>query len=109
MAVVEYMFNIDDKGKRFIPGFIDDRGHWYDPITETYIGWIDDNRDFFVPDSIVVLTKEELVQRQLAIHAANPMIKDNEEDPLEVGEPLTNDEARLLVESWYDSFVAKNS
>jgi len=109
MAVVEYMFNIDDKGKRFIPGFIANRGHWYDPTTETYIGWIEDSRDFFVPDSILVFDKEELVQRQLAIHATNPMFKENEEDPNADRIELTNDEVRLLVEVWYDDFVAENS
>ena len=74
MAVVEYMFIVDEKGKRQIPGFIGDRGHWYDSATETYVGWIADNRDFYVPDTIVTLSKEDLVQRQLTVHASNPMM-----------------------------------
>ena len=107
MAVVEYMFNIDDKGKRYIPGFIDNRGHWYDPATETYIGWIKDSRDFYVPDSITTFSKEDLVQRQLAIHALQPMVK--MENP-EAGQvTLTDEEVRAQVEAWYDYFVAENS
>lgn len=107
MAVVEYMFNIDDKGKRFIPGFIDNRGHWYDSATETYVGWIKDSRDFYVPDSITVLSKEDLVQRQLTIHAATPMMNmgNPESDPT----AMTDAEVRALVEAWYDNFVAENS
>lgn len=109
MAVVEYMFNIDDKGKRFIPGFIDNRGHWYDAATETYIGWVKDSRDFYVPDSLTVLTKEDLVQRQLTIHAATPMQKMNEEAPGSGPVAMTDEEVRALVEAWYDNFVAENS
>jgi hypothetical protein len=107
MAVVEYMFNIDDKGKRFIPGFIDNRGHWYDPTTETYVGWIKDSRDFYVPDSITVLSKEDLVQRQLTIHAGNPMM--NMGNPESEPTAMTDEEVRTMVEAWYDSFVAENS
>ena len=109
MAVVEYMFNIDDKGKRFIPGFIDNRGHWYDNTTETYIGWVKDSRDFYVPDTITTLTKEDLVQRQLTIHASSPMQKPNEETPGEGAVEMTEAEVRALVEAWYDSFVTENS
>lgn len=107
MAVVEYMFNIDDKGKRFIPGFIDNRGHWYDSATETYIGWVKDSRDFYVPDSLTTLSKEDLVQRQLAIHAITPMQKRNEESMDSTN--MTDAEVRTLVENWYDNFVAENS
>jgi hypothetical protein len=107
MAVVEYMFNIDDNGKRYIPGFIDNRGHWYDANTETYIGWIKDSRDFYVPDSIVSLTKEELVQRQLAIHAISPMTSFGN---IESGPTvMTEEEVRTQVETWYDAFVVENS
>lgn len=108
MAVVEYMFIVDEKGKRQIPGFIGDRGHWYDSTTETYVGWIADNRDFYVPDTIVTLSKEDLVQRQLTVHASNPMMSmgDNPE-----AEPtaMTDEQVRATVEAWYDSFVEQNS
>lgn len=107
MAVVEYMFNIDDSGKRFIPGFIANRGHWYDSATETYIGWINDSRDYYVPDSITVLSKEDLVQRQLAIHAVTPMITITNEGPS--SEPMTVEQVRETVEAWYDVFVSENS
>jgi hypothetical protein len=107
MAVVEYMFNIDDNGKRFIPGFIDNRGHWYDSATETYIGWVKDSRDFYVPDSLTTLSKEDLVQRQLSIHAVTPMQKRSEESMDSTN--MTDAEVRTLVENWYDNFVTENS
>jgi hypothetical protein len=107
MAIVEYMFNIDDNGKRFIPGFIDNRGHWYDSATETYIGWVKDSRDFYVPDSLTTLSKEDLVQRQLSIHAVTPMQKRSEESMDSTN--MTDAEVRTLVENWYDNFVTENS
>lgn len=108
MAVAEYMLVMNSNGRMEIPGFIGDRGHWYNPADNTYIGWIDDTREFYVPDTIVTLTKEELVQRQLTMHATTPMIKPDGEpgaDPVQ----MTDEEVRASVEAWYDSFVEKNS
>ena len=107
MPVVEYMFNINDSGKRVIPGFIGDRGHWYDPATETYIGWVPDTRDFYVPDTLTILDKEGLVQRQLAIHAVTPMT--NMSDPGLEETTMTDSEVRTTVETWYDAFVGENA
>jgi hypothetical protein len=106
MAVVEYML-YKENHRRLTPDFIGDRGHWFNPSDNTYIGWIEDNRDYYVPDTIVTLTKEQFVNRALSIHSAYPM-GSNLED-LNESTTLTDDQVRLNAESWYDSFVAKNS
>jgi len=108
MAVAEYMMHLSNGGHRKeVPGFIGDRGHHFNPIDNTFVGWIEDERDYYVPDTIVILTKEDFIARQLAIHAVYPMMKDignPEEEPV----PMTEEEVRVASGAWYDEFVAKN-
>lgn len=108
MAVAEYMFQLQN-GKKVIPDFIKDRGHWYNPADHTFIGWISDHRDYYVPDSIVYLDKEQLVQRLLKMHATSPFAKFSEPGMELESEIMTELEVREQAESWYDAFVDKNS
>ena len=112
MAVIEYML-IKDGHKRQVPDFVGDRGHWMSPIDNSFIGWIDDVRDYYVPDTIVTLTKAEFVTRQLAIHAQFPFLSragigaldDSDIERVE----MTTEEVTTQAEAWYDDFVTKNS
>lgn len=109
MAVIEYMLLRDNGShQRFTPGFVKDRGYLQSPIDNSLIGWVEDDRDFYVPDTIVTLTKEEFVQRQLAIHAKFPIQGTVEEESGEA-DILTEDEVRAGAEEWYDNFVFKNT
>lgn len=109
MAVVEYMLLNEGDHRRHTPGFIGDRGHWYNPADHTLVGWVKDNRDFYVPDTIVTLTKEQLVQRGLAIHAVVPYIDTTAAGPVSDPPALTETGVRSMLENWYDNFVAKNT
>jgi len=112
MAVVEYMLHRDNAGRNQVPDFIGDRGHWGSPINNTFLGWIPDNRDYYVPDTLETLTKEQCVARQLAIHAQYPMrvplmdpiLQPDTERPV-----LTTEEVTQQIENWYDFFVAQNT
>lgn len=106
MAVAEYMFQLQG-GKKVIPDFVEDRGHWYNSADHTFVGWIPDDRDFYVPDSIVYLEKEDLVQRLLGMHEVSSFKKSAE--PGSEDEDMTEAEVREQAETWYDAFVAKNS
>lgn len=109
MAVIEYMMHRYEGGtRRKVPEWVGDRGHWMSPIDSSFIGWVDDVRDYYVPDSVVTYTKEQFVQRQLTIHASHPFV--NRQDSLEL-EPtvMTETEVRTMSEAWYDDFVSKNS
>lgn len=109
MAVAEYMLtNNEGDHRRFVPGFIGDRGHWYNPVDHTFIGWISDNRDFYVPDTIVYLDKAAFVARILGMHAANPMRKMSP-NPAVQGDIMTEAEVTTMAEEWYDAFVEKNA
>ena len=110
MAVIEYML-YKDGHKRQVPDFVGDRGHWMSPIDNSFIGWVEDVRDYYVPDTIVTLTKEQFVARQLAIHAQHPGTKPAVEGQGPGGERvnMTNEEVTTQAQNWYDEFVAKNS
>lgn len=110
MPVIEYKFQISETGRNVIPGYVEDRGHWYNPADHTYVGWVkaEADREYWVPDTIEELTKAELVTRVLGMHAVTPMkvVNDNEE-MTEVD--MTNDQVTATVEAWYDAFVTANS
>lgn len=110
MAVIEYML-IKDGPRRQVPEFVGDRGHWMSPLDNTFIGWLDDDRDYYVPDTVITLTKSEFVARQLAIHAEVPFTKsgNDESDPDDERENMTTEEVTTQAEAWYDDFVTKNS
>jgi hypothetical protein len=109
MAVIEYMMHrINGSNRRAVPDFVGDRGHQQSPIDNSFIGWIDDDRDYYVPDSISVLTKEQFVTRQLTIHASHPIMNQSEDPEAEPTE-MTDAEVTAASEAWYDAFVAQNS
>jgi hypothetical protein len=106
MPVVEYMFQLQGS-KKHIPDFIKARGHWYNPTDHTFVGWVEENPDYYIPESIVRLSKQDLVQRVLAMHAENPQQKFSGNDGME-RKPMTNQEVQEMVETWYDNFVSEN-
>jgi len=108
MAVVEYMFNLSEDGKKIVPPYIKDVGHWHNSSDETYIGWVDDSRDYWVPDTIDSLTKTEFINRQLDIHT-NVAQYLNEDDPDVEPTAMSNAEVTTYFGTWYDDFVTKNS
>ena len=108
MAVIEYMLHrINGSSRAEIPGWVGDRGHWFNSADNTYIGWVDDVRDYYVPDTVVSLSKADFVTRQLAIHATSPFMT-MQEDPSAEPVAMTDAEVTTMTEAWYDDFVAKN-
>jgi len=111
MPVVEYMLH--KVGRRGVqaPHWIEDGGHQSSPIDNTKVGWVvpASDREYYVPDSVVELTKQDFVDRQLAIHAESPFLKENEEDPEADAVTMTNEEVTAEAEAWYDQFVEDNS
>jgi hypothetical protein len=114
MAIVEYMLTREQEGL-VTPSFIIDPGHWHRLSDHTMVGWIDDNRTYYVPDTIVVLTKEQFAQRALAMHSEIPLKKTDGEPILDEAGTPTNyrdmTEAEVVEEAnlWYDKFVEARS
>ena len=99
MVIVEYKLDPQDKPRSFnpktIPSFITDGGYWQNPDgSEKMIGI---GSDGDIPDTMVAYTLEELLERQLAIHAKNPMRKGSSLDG-----NMTTDEVIAAVKAWVD-------
>jgi hypothetical protein len=107
MPVAEYKLHKQGH-RRLVPEFIDDRGHWHNPANHTYIGWIEENPDHYVPDTIVYLTKEQFISRALSIHEMQPMRKSSDEY-IGDGEIMTTEEVVTAAGIWFDLFIEKNS
>jgi len=108
MAVAEYMFVVNQHGKLEVPGFISDRGHWMNPADHTYVGWIPETREFYVPDTVTTLTKAEFVARQMGMHGTTPFTTEGE-TPDADRVTMTDAEVTAQAEAWYDAFVTSNS
>jgi len=116
MAVVEYKNHVVGfRGEHRQPMWIREPGHYRNPDDHTIVGWIPDNAEYYIPDSLVTLTKEELVQRQLGIVANHPeriYVGDKDElweqeEDTENWRNKTDAEVRAEVEAWYDEYVVR--
>jgi len=116
MAVVEYKMHIvGHKGQFTQPIWVREGGHFFNPADHSRVGWVVDNAEYYVPDSLNTLTKEQLVQRQLTMHAANPERVYTgtfegpaaQEEDSENWRDKTDAEVRTEVEAWYDDYVAQ--
>ena len=115
MAVVEYKMElVGIKGQFKQPMWVREGGHHFNPADHTRVGWVVDNAEYYVPDSLTTLTKEELVQRQLTMHASNPerVYTGSFEGPgmdedVDNWRDKTDAEVRTEVEAWYDDYVAQ--
>ena len=113
MAVVEYKLHIvGPKGQRRAPDWIREGGN-LGSTDHTMVGWVVDNAEYYIPDTVETLTKEQLVARQLALHAttAERIYTGSEESPIAQEQDTgnwrdkTDAEVTAEVEAWYDSYT----
>lgn len=74
--IYEYMLNIDVLKHKSIPGWVEKRlTLFYNDANKTHVGWSpnEGERDYYIPDSVVVLSKQDLVSRALSLHAITPI------------------------------------
>ena len=102
MQYLEYKLDMGPGGMH-TPYWVDDGGHWGNPANHTMIGATRDNQEFKIPDSVTKLTAAELETRQLAIHAATPMTKDDPPGSGLNGVTMTDAEVRTAVQNWVTS------
>ncbi len=107
MAIAEYMLHRNEQGHKIVPPFIVDGGHWWNPADFTMVGWIEDVRDYYVPDTLLILTKEQFTTRMLAMHSTSPFVNNDgglNMNP-ENNTPMTNEQVVELANEWYDKFT----
>ena len=112
MPVVEYKMHIvTNKGGATAPLWVEDGGYHSSPIDQTKVGWVlaEANREYYVPDTVTELSKTDLINRQLAIHAVQPIGGMRESDGEEVMYTLDSAGVTSEIGTWYDNFVASKS
>jgi len=101
--ILEYMLEKNHHGV-MAPSWVADGGYFGDWVANTLVGYTPDlaNRNYYVPDTVTVLTKAELVTRALRLHAINPQTKMNPAEGINVHPDieLTSDEVTTLVDTW---------
>lgn len=92
--IIEYMLHRVPGGLT-VPGWIQDGGHFHDPDNRTFVGWSPnfDQREYYVPDSVVVLTRETMLARQLDLNARYPFLTMN-------GQPMSDQQIADMVNDW---------
>lgn len=106
--IVEYMLEQVGRGDaKRAPSFIRDGGHWFNPSNFTYLGWVPNlaEREFYVPDSLSVMTRQDVIDRGLSIHASFPIADPQGETAIEEPTYLTGAEVTTLFGDWYDTMT----
>ena len=70
MAFYEVMKQLIDGEVKF-PGFIQSCA-FHDPDDNTYVTYIPDDRDYWIPDTLTELSEQEVKDRTLDIHSRYP-------------------------------------
>ena len=97
MQYLEYKLDMGPGGMH-TPYWVDDGGYWGNSANHTMIGCTRDNQEHNIPDTVTKLTAAELETRQLAIHAATPMKKQEVDDFNTTN--MTDAEVRTAVQAW---------
>ena len=98
MTVIEYTLEDTPKGGE-IPSFVTDGGYWMNLDSEAIIGV---GLEGSIPDSIKTFTLDELIARQLAIHAKYPFVMHWKGGDNPVPEVWTDDEVITAVTEWWN-------
>jgi hypothetical protein len=59
------------------PEFVVNGGHWFNSNDYTYVAVAPDVAEYYLPDTLQELTRDQLNSRVLSIHAHNPFMKFN--------------------------------
>jgi len=106
---IEYKKHLDQTGNLTDPSWMRDGGYFPSSEDKTYVGFVpvEAERDWYVPDTVSMLTEQEFVNRLKALHAASPVFTtDYDADTQEAGEPLNAADAEAKARSFYNEMIA---
>ena len=77
------------------PSWVEDGGYFLDNDNKTLVGWTPNlqDRDYYVPDSVVILTRASLFARQKSIVQRYPVVKED-------GTLLSEQEIETIINNW---------
>jgi hypothetical protein len=82
------------------PNFIISGGFFFKPEDKTYLGVVDNNRDYWIPDSLIEVSEQEAIDRALEVHSITPYLI-NDTNVEGCIRNMTEEEIVSLVESLY--------
>ena len=94
MTIIEYKLHPSPNGM-VTPDFVNIGGGFHNPDDCTLVGIIEDGVEYYVPDTLTILTLEELQARQRGIHAKYPMT-----DTYTPFGTLSDEEVDQIVADW---------
>lgn len=99
MKIVEYKLNLINGVSRD-PEWVIKGKYFYDQDAKTFIGFVLDeaDRDYYIPDSVVTLDRDQLVQRCLNIHSRHPYTQTVGDDSMNIVE-LAEKDIPAMVDS----------
>lgn len=95
--ILEYMLVKEGRDIK-APSWVEDGGYFIDLDNKTLIGWTPnlEDRDYYVPDSVVVLSRATLFIRQKNIMQRYPVTKED-------GTTLSDQEIENIINNWCDT------
>ena len=101
MAFYEYMKNRVN-GETIVPEWVD-HGPFLSKSDGTHVTYIPDDRDYWVPDTLVELTNDDIIQRFLDIHNEVPFT--NFDMSTRIEENKTEDEVIAMA----NDFISRHT
>ena len=92
--IIEYKLQLNSDHTLVTPSWVENGGYVPNPDTHTLMGFTqsESNREYYLPDSVVVLTTSEAKARAIAIAEQYPM-----SDP--DGNVMTDAEIEVMIQS----------
>lgn len=99
--IIEYML-VREMDRKRAPSWVEDGGYFTDPDNKTLVGWSPDlaDRDYYVPDTVVELTRAGLIARVQDINSRYPGQKPDENGDMV---PVTDADIAAMVDAWCDA------
>lgn len=105
---IEYKMHLNPEGRLMVPPWITDPGYY--KSDNTFIGFtpVESEREFYLPDTVTIMSETDVVNRCLAFHAVTPFQNEPTWNGEEwVSNAMTNEEVTQMITTWYQSKIAE--
>jgi len=112
MPVIEYKL-IKTKEGNEVPSYVKNGGNYRNSSDFSMLGWLDpEPRKYWVPDTILELDRDGVIQRGIDMHSVNPFAHPSDDTAIDSEGSITymdSAEVTTMFGDWYDTFVSDNS
>jgi hypothetical protein len=98
--VFEYMMHRTKNGIQ-TPEWVVDGDWFYHPENKTYLMIVDEDRNYYIPDSLTELSKDDVISRIIEINSITPIRIRTEEGKVD----LQDSDIESYVDDWWSSNI----